>query len=224
MTVLFRLSPTNLIDLVTEIAQAYFLNHRISPRYCRYVPCAVRYGCGLTPDSSRNTFRLPAPDLLRSPYARAVIQLYLQPFYIWIILQNLLICTVVFYTVLCLAQIICFILLRLDSLDELGPFDFKTSPSWSNKKYLANLISLESTFLVSSILFVLIVEEWIWDYGCTVTLIHIIVVSMVNMEFPVMAHWWFSIGIGLTAMICGGQILAYLLYKNNFIYPDLDDF
>ncbi|XP_071997659.1 putative transmembrane protein 244 isoform X1 [Engystomops pustulosus] len=116
------------------------------------------------------------------------------------------------------------ILESLDSLDERGPFDFKTQPSWSNKKYLANLISLETTFLVSSILFVLVVEEWIWDYGCTVAVIHITVTSVVNMEFPVMAHWWMSIGIGLTAMISGGEILAYHLYKNNFIYPDLEDF
>ncbi|XP_071997660.1 putative transmembrane protein 244 isoform X2 [Engystomops pustulosus] len=141
-----------------------------------------------------------------------------------IVLQNLIICTLVFYTVLYLAYFICFIVLSLDSLDERGPFDFKTQPSWSNKKYLANLISLETTFLVSSILFVLVVEEWIWDYGCTVAVIHITVTSVVNMEFPVMAHWWMSIGIGLTAMISGGEILAYHLYKNNFIYPDLEDF
>ncbi|XP_044148474.1 transmembrane protein 244, partial [Bufo gargarizans] len=119
--------------------------------------------------------------------------------------------------------LICFIF-SLDSFDELGPFDFKTSPSWSNTKYLANVISLEATFLVSSILFVLVVEEWIWDYGCTVTVIHITVVSLVNMEIPITTQWWTSIGIGLTMMICGGQILAYLLYHNNFIYPDLDDF
>lgn len=25
-------------------------------------------------------------------------------------------------------------------------------------------------------------------------------------------------------MICGGQILAYYLFKDNFIYPILDDF
>ncbi|XP_069829796.1 putative transmembrane protein 244 [Dendropsophus ebraccatus] len=141
-----------------------------------------------------------------------------------VILQNLLLCTIVFYMVMYLAHIICFVILRLDNLDELGPFDFKTSPSWSNKKYIANLISLETTYLLSSILFVLIVEEWIWDYGCTVTVIHITVVSLVNMEFPDVAHWWISIGIGLTSMICGGQMLAYLLYKDNFIYPDLDDF
>ncbi|KAM4040164.1 putative transmembrane protein 244 isoform 1-T1 [Anomaloglossus baeobatrachus] len=141
-----------------------------------------------------------------------------------VVLQNLLMCTLVFYTVLYLAHIICFIILRLDNFDELGPFDFKTSPSWTNKKYLANLISLETTFLVSSIIFVLLVEEWIWDYGCTVTVIHVTVTSLVNVEFPVIEHWWTSIGIGLTAMICGGQILAYFLYKNNFIYPDLNDF
>ncbi|XP_075059161.1 putative transmembrane protein 244 [Mixophyes fleayi] len=141
-----------------------------------------------------------------------------------IILQNLFICTTIFYTVYYLTHTICFIILRLDTFDELGPFDFKTSPSWANKKYLANFISLETTFLVSSVIFVFVVEEWIWDYACTITVIHVAVTSLVMMEFPIVAHWWTSIGIGLTTMVCGGQILAYLLYKDNFIYPDLDGF
>ncbi|XP_053566665.1 transmembrane protein 244 [Bombina bombina] len=141
-----------------------------------------------------------------------------------IVFQNVLICAVIFYTVYYLSQVICFIALRLGSFDELGPFDFKTLPSWLDKKYLANLISLESTCIVSGLLFALVVEEWIWDYACTVTVFHIFITSIVMMEFPQTAHWWISLGIGLTAMVSGGQILAYILFKDNFIYPDLDDF
>ncbi|XP_041418869.1 transmembrane protein 244-like isoform X2 [Xenopus laevis] len=141
-----------------------------------------------------------------------------------IVLQNLLICAAVFYTVFYLLHIICFIALGLDSFDELGPFDFKENPSWLNKKYLANLISLEVTFTICGLIFALLVEEWIWDYACTITLIHVIITSLVKMEFPLEAHWWTSLGIGLTAMICEGQILAYLLFRHNFIYPVLDDF
>ncbi|MEE6475631.1 hypothetical protein FKM82_010827 [Ascaphus truei] len=141
-----------------------------------------------------------------------------------IVLENLLICAAVFYMVYYVAHIICFKALGLDSFDEFGPFDFKTNPSWLNKKYLVNLISLETTFMVCGLLFVLVVEEWIWDYACTVTVIHVIITSMVTMEFPLTGHWWISLGIGLTAMIFGGQILAYLLFKDNFIYPALDDF
>ncbi|XP_068087646.1 putative transmembrane protein 244 isoform X2 [Hyperolius riggenbachi] len=126
-----------------------------------------------------------------------------------VVLQNLFLCTVVFYTVYYLAYTISFLALRLDSFDEFGPFDFKTAPSWASKKYLVNVISLEATFVISSALFVLVVEEWIWDYACTVTMIHIAATSL---------------GFGLIAMIVGGQMLAYLLYKDNFIYPDLEHF
>ncbi|KAM8946577.1 putative transmembrane protein 244 [Pelodytes ibericus] len=141
-----------------------------------------------------------------------------------VVFQNLFICAAVFYTVYYLAYVLCFVALRLDSFDELGPFDFKTDPSWANKQYLVNLISQETTFMVCGQLFVLVVEEWIWDYACTITVIHVIVTTMAMMEFPFAIHWWISLGIGLTTMVCGGQILAYLLFKDNFIYPALDDF
>ncbi|XP_075453409.1 putative transmembrane protein 244 isoform X2 [Ascaphus truei] len=110
-----------------------------------------------------------------------------------IVLENLLICAAVFYMVYYVAHIICFKALGLDSFDEFGPFDFKTNPSWLNKKYLVNLISLETTFMVCGLLFVLVVEEWIWDYACTVTVIHVIITSMVTMEFPLTGHWWISL-------------------------------
>ncbi|XP_040203431.1 transmembrane protein 244 isoform X1 [Rana temporaria] len=141
-----------------------------------------------------------------------------------VVLQNLFICTAVFYTVYYFTYTICFVALRLENFDELGPFDFKTTPSWSNRKYLGNVISLETTFLISSAIFVFIVEEWIWDYACTVTVIHVGITSLVMKQLPRMTHWWISLGLGLMSMIFGGQILAYLLYKDNFIYPDLDDF
>ncbi|KAM9316671.1 putative transmembrane protein 244 [Gastrophryne carolinensis] len=126
-----------------------------------------------------------------------------------VIIQNLFICTVVFYTVYYLTYIVCILSLQLEHFDGLGPFDLETTPSWSNKKFWVNLISLETTFLVCSALFVFIVEEWIWDYACTVTVIHVTVTSL---------------GVGLISMIFLGQILAYLLYKDNFVYPDLNDF
>ncbi|CAH2249652.1 transmembrane 244 [Pelobates cultripes] len=141
-----------------------------------------------------------------------------------VVFQNLFLCAAVFYTVYYLVYVICFIAIRLDSFDELGPFDFKTNPSWLNKKYLVNLISLESTFVICGPLFVVVVEEWIWDYACTITVVHVIITTMMMMEFPFTVHWWISLGIGLSTMICGGQILAYLLYRDNYIYPVLDDF
>lgn len=39
------------------------------------------------------------------------------------------------------------------------------------------VISLEITFFLCGLLFALVVEEWVWDYAVTVTIIHIIITS-----------------------------------------------
>ncbi|XP_069463483.1 putative transmembrane protein 244 [Ambystoma mexicanum] len=140
------------------------------------------------------------------------------------VLQNLLMCLTVFYTVYYLVLGICFVTFRLQIYDGLAPFNFKTNPSWANAKYIVGLISLEATFFICGLLFAIIVEEWIWDYAITITVIHIIACSSVMQEFPKMAHWWVALGSGLFSMISGGQILAYILFKDNFIYPILNDF
>ncbi|KFV65956.1 Transmembrane protein 244, partial [Dryobates pubescens] len=113
---------------------------------------------------------------------------------------------------------------RIKMLDGLAPFDFKTSPSWMNSYYLVLVISLEITFFICGLLFALVVEEWVWDYAVTVTVLHILITSAVMSEFPLMLHWWLALGSGVISMICGGQLLAYYLFKDNFIYPILDDF
>ncbi|KAI1240956.1 hypothetical protein IHE44_0009408, partial [Lamprotornis superbus] len=77
-------------------------------------------------------------------------------------------------------------------LDGLAPFDFKTNPSWINPYYLVLVISLEITFFICGLLFALVVEEWVWDYAVTVTIIHIIITSVVMSEFPLMLHWWLA--------------------------------
>ncbi|XP_052640264.1 transmembrane protein 244 isoform X1 [Harpia harpyja] len=147
-----------------------------------------------------------------------------------VVLVNLLICVVVFYTVYYVVLSVCFAVFKIKMLDGLGPFDFKTSPSWINPYYLVLVISLEITFFICGLLFALVVEEWVWDYAVTVTIIHITITSVVMSEFPLMLHWWLALviyflsGSGVISMTCGGQILAYCLFKDNFIYPILDDF
>ncbi|XP_039771028.1 transmembrane protein 244 [Ornithorhynchus anatinus] len=141
-----------------------------------------------------------------------------------VVLLNLLICVALFYTMYYLALSICFTAFRLDELDVLAPFDFKTTPSWFSTNYKALLISTEVTYFACGLLYALIVEEWVWDYALTVTCVHIAITSAVMLEFPMAWHWWTALGSGLISMICGGQILAYYLFKDNFIYPVLDDF
>ncbi|XP_066484615.1 putative transmembrane protein 244 [Tiliqua scincoides] len=141
-----------------------------------------------------------------------------------IVLRNLLLCVIIFYSVYYVVLCICFIAFSLQMLDGLAPFDFKTNPSWIDPNYLVLLVSLEITYLIAGLLFALVVEEWVWDYAITVTIIHVTITSAVMSEFPLMLHWWAALGSGLISMICGGQSLAYYLYKDNFIYPVLDDF
>ncbi|OWK02080.1 hypothetical protein Celaphus_00018986, partial [Cervus elaphus hippelaphus] len=141
-----------------------------------------------------------------------------------VIWRNLLICVILFYTVYYVVLGVCCVMLKVYELDVLAPFDFKTNPSWLNTNYKVLLVSTEVTYFVCGLLFVLVVEEWVWDYGISVTILHVAITSTVMLEFPLTSHWWAALGFGLISMICGGQTLAYCLFKDNFIYPDLDDF
>ncbi|XP_045044972.2 putative transmembrane protein 244 isoform X2 [Desmodus rotundus] len=126
-----------------------------------------------------------------------------------VVLQNLVICVILFYTVYYMVLSMGCVVLQVYEFSVLAPFDFKTSPSWLNTSYKVLLISTEVTYFVCGLLFVLIVEEWVWDYAVSVTILHVAITST---------------GSGLISMICGGQALAYCLFKDNFIYPELDGF
>eukprot|EP00069_Balaena_mysticetus_P022275 bmy_14149T0 len=54
------------------------------------------------------------------------------------------------------------VMLKVYELDVLAPSDFKTNPSWFNTNYK---VSSEVTYFVCGVLFVLVVEEWVWEYG-----------------------------------------------------------
>ncbi|XP_020944081.1 transmembrane protein 244 isoform X1 [Sus scrofa] len=141
-----------------------------------------------------------------------------------VVLQNLLVCVILFYTVYYAVLGLCCLMFRVYELDVRAPFDFKTNPSWLNTNYKVLLVSTEVTYFVCGLLFVLVVEEWVWDYGISVTILHVTITSAVMLEFPLTSHWWAALGFGLISMICGGQTLAYCLFRDNFIYPDLEDF
>ncbi|XP_032340788.1 transmembrane protein 244 isoform X2 [Camelus ferus] len=126
-----------------------------------------------------------------------------------VVLQNLLLCVILFYTVYYVVLGMCSVMFKVYELDVLAPFDFKTNPSWLNTNYKVLFVSTEVTYFTCGLLFVLVVEEWVWDYGISVTILHVAITST---------------RFGLISMICGGQTLAYCLFKDNFIYPDLDDF
>uniref|UniRef100_W5NL62 Uncharacterized protein n=1 Tax=Lepisosteus oculatus TaxID=7918 RepID=W5NL62_LEPOC len=54
-----------------------------------------------------------------------------------IVVLNLLMCLMTFYTVFYITVSLCIGVLRVEDTDSLlAPFDYKTKPSWTNKKYL----------------------------------------------------------------------------------------
>ncbi|KAM5282567.1 LOW QUALITY PROTEIN: putative transmembrane protein 244 [Hipposideros larvatus] len=137
-------------------------------------------------------------------------------------LQNLLICVILFYTYYAVLGMACRVL-TVYELDVLAPFDFKTKSSWLNTNYKVLLVSMEVTYFVGGLVFILVVEEWVWDYAISVIILHVAITSTVMLEFPLTSHWWDAIS-SLISMLCRGQTLAYCLFKDNFIYPDLDDY
>eukprot|EP00064_Thunnus_orientalis_P019389 superscaffoldBa00004832_g19507 len=122
-----------------------------------------------------------------------------------VVLQNLLMCMICFYSLYYIVVSVCIGLLRVHEINSLlTPFDYTTQPSWQNPKYLVGVISTEVTYILGGLIFAWIVEEWVWDYAITVTLLHVAMTVA---------------GSGLVMMIFGGQLLAYKLFRSNFVYP-----
>nr|XP_020459259.1 transmembrane protein 244 isoform X1 [Monopterus albus] len=137
-----------------------------------------------------------------------------------VVLQNLLMCMVCFYSLYYIMVSLCIGLLRVHEINSLlAPFDYTTQPSWQNPKYLVGVISTEVTYVLGGPVFAWIVEEWVWDYAITVTLLHIVMTVAVMSDVPSAEHWWIALGSGLVMMIFGGQLLAYKFFRSNFVYP-----
>ncbi|XP_072572316.1 putative transmembrane protein 244 [Paramormyrops kingsleyae] len=140
------------------------------------------------------------------------------------VVLHLILCLVIFYTLYYMIGSICFGAFRLENFDGLIPFDFKVNPTESNSRYLVNLLSMELTFLSSGLLFAAVVRRWVWDYALTVTLLHVLLTSVVMLEFPLVWQWWLALGSGLFLMICNGQLIAYFACQNDPKYPTLHSY
>ncbi|XP_063078644.1 transmembrane protein 244 [Engraulis encrasicolus] len=144
----------------------------------------------------------------------------------WVVVQNLLMCVVTFYALYYVTVSLCIGILRVHEVDSmLAPFDYITQPSWKDPKYLVCVISMEVTYILGGVAFAYIVEEWVWDYAITVTLLHVMLTVAVMSDIPSTEHWWMALGSGLVMMIAGGQIVAAKVFRSNFVYPaDLQNF
>lgn len=63
--------------------------------------------------------------------------------------------------------------LELESIEQKNPFIVLMCIS----VFLVLIISMEIAYVISGLLFALLVEEWVWDYAITITIIHITVTS-----------------------------------------------
>ncbi|XP_028997090.1 transmembrane protein 244 isoform X3 [Betta splendens] len=103
-------------------------------------------------------------------------------------------CMVCFYSLYYIAVSLCIGLLRVHEINSLlAPFDYTTQPSWQNPKYLVGVISTEVTYILGGLVFAWIVEEWVWDYAITVTLLHVAMTVAVMSDFPSAEHWWIAL-------------------------------
>ncbi|XP_075926104.1 putative transmembrane protein 244 isoform X4 [Petromyzon marinus] len=89
------------------------------------------------------------------------------------ILLKLVTCLLIFYSAFYTVSSLCLGVFRMEKFDGLMPFDFNEPPSLK-PSYIAILISTEVTFLLSGLLFAIVVRGWLWDYAVSVTVVHII--------------------------------------------------
>nr|XP_056702401.1 uncharacterized protein LOC130474727 [Euleptes europaea] len=90
------------------------------------------------------------------------------------IVFQILLCLLTFYTLYYMIGSVCCGVFRLNSFDVRLPFEFKMEPSYSNPKYLVNVISMELTFFSSGVFFAVMLRRWVWDYALTVTSTHLL--------------------------------------------------
>ncbi|PNJ78491.1 putative transmembrane protein 244 [Pongo abelii] len=112
-----------------------------------------------------------------------------------VVLQKFLLCVILFYTVYYMSLSMGCVMFEVHELNVLAQFDFKTNPSWLNINYKVLLVSTEVTYFLCGLLFVPVVEEWVWDYAISVTILHVAITSTVMLEFPLTSYWWAALAI-----------------------------
>jgi len=85
--------------------------------------------------------------------------------------------------------------------------------SFLSYRGLLNGLSLILTFLAVSVPMSIVVKSYknMLDYCFTIFVIHFIVVSIVELDFPANGAWWTSIGIGLIFCMLTAERLSYQL-------------
>uniref|UniRef100_A0A672MAT0 Transmembrane protein 244-like n=1 Tax=Sinocyclocheilus grahami TaxID=75366 RepID=A0A672MAT0_SINGR len=120
------------------------------------------------------------------------------------VLQNLLMCMLCFFSLYYIVVSLCIsgVFREVDRL--LAPFDYTAQPYFPAETSHNIECDLHGGDVCSG-------RVEVWDYAITVTLLHV--------ALTVAEHWWIALGSGLLMLIFGGQLLAYRLFRSNFVHP-----
>ncbi|XP_038056717.1 transmembrane protein 244-like [Patiria miniata] len=123
-----------------------------------------------------------------------------------------------FYTVFYITASLVHGIFKFHNFDGTIPFHYKSfeniftnSTKWSTQPFLGDFIALESTFFVSTFVFLTFLRQRLWDFSVTVTIIHSAITCAVNLSFPLVWEWWICLLIGLVINISFGQLINQII-------------
>ncbi|XP_071952594.1 putative transmembrane protein 244 isoform X2 [Antedon mediterranea] len=136
---------------------------------------------------------------------------------------NIVFCQLSFYGLFYMVASLMHGIFVLDDFDGKIPFHVDSFQSmfsnatttWNQPIFLADLLSLECTCLISPLAFIVFLYERIWDFAVTTILLHVLIVCIVNLSIPTVWEWWVSILIGLVSMIFIGEALNACFHRKS---------
>ncbi|XP_006813806.1 putative transmembrane protein 244 [Saccoglossus kowalevskii] len=133
------------------------------------------------------------------------------------IIINVFTCLLFFYCAFYFTATVVFGAFRLQKFDGTIPFHYESfddkfyqlvpfnQSAWTSQPFLSDIIALESTYFISTWVYIAYLDSWLWDYALTVTVIHCAIVCAVNVTFPLIWEWWVCVCIGLIFMMVVGE-------------------
>ncbi|KAK2145795.1 hypothetical protein LSH36_657g01041 [Paralvinella palmiformis] len=130
-------------------------------------------------------------------------------------LLNILKCIVSFYLVFYVVISLAFGAFKLSWFDVRMPFDHVTFLDFSKccssytDHQLANLVSVQLTYFLSTWVITFFIQTQVWNVAIIITILHTILSSVVMLSFPINWSWWVSLFFGMVLMIFLGELVCY---------------
>lgn len=135
----------------------------------------------------------------------------LSSYIVFNILRSWLLLYAIYYSVGALV----FAIYRLENFDGTIPFDFLTWVDLGNccsysSQQMVNMISMFVTFTICGAVYGFYIENRVWDYAVTVSILHMFACCFVMLNFPVTWSWWLCLGISCLLMTGCGEVISFL--------------